>query len=549
MPVVQSSAFSPFGPAPIVAGSQRPAAAPVAKDAAASLGSADVLKTVPAGDIPGHVPLPWQVDSMPERDALSDQAKKLSPAQAQTLLRQLPGMVAQNQTGYHFTLDRGLPYPDADDTRSPHRIVQTALALALKDKKIDVAEASELRGLMLTQLPVASERNRYKQLLATAPLTEAAAPILRELDPDLSAHKSLFSADEIALIDSTPFKLVFPNFMRLSLSQQRQVISELNVYLSHFPSLLYVLNGLKNDNYGPGFQFFFLNPDENQAFDKVIPKGVVGVVMPGSNTVKDPLLRLLADKISLPMLDRGGLFINTLAHGVFSHEFAHVVHINLLNDDQRDKIKQLYSEAWNRMRASGGKEGFVSEYSKTNPYEYFADSMEYYLTGGAAKLKARDPKIHAFISELLAPGAIHRGFDGNLLTDPERVHIVASQQGGRTLAGVSVSRESDLFSVRHFEGGSTQELALLAGPDGAVARASLGLKVAYKPGDQPAGVYVTGGGNLQAGALKGVSIGAGGYAGVGVDYKAFNLEARQNWMTGRNVGSGAEVRAGIRFEF
>ena len=577
MPSVQSVP-SPFGPAPIVAGAPAIDVAPFISssyqtktaqeadfDHAHSLAHGDSLD-VPAAQpaIPSHVPLHWQLPELPDRDCLADQAKKLRPGEADVLLRQLPGLIRAGwsdkdkggtantgtaETGFRIHVDRGLPYPDASDTRSPHRIIQTALALALKDRKIDVAEACELRGLLLTLLPVASERDRYKQALAAAPMLPQAGPTLRDLDPDLSEHPMFFSKAEIGLINSVPFKLVFPNFTRLSLLQQRQVITELKVYLTHFPDLLPTLNGLRNDNYGPGFQFFFLDPEENSAFDKVIPKGVVGVVMPGANVVKDPILRLVADKVGLQQLDRGGLFINTIAYGVFSHEFAHVVHLNMLSDDQRDKIKNLYSHAWNRMRETGGKAGFVSEYAKTNPYEYFADGMEYYLCGGADKLKARDPELYAFISRLLAPGAVHKGFDGDLLSDPERVHMVVSQQGGRTLAGLSVSRESDLFSLRHFEGGTTQELAVLAGSDGAVARASLGLKAAWKPWDQPVGIYATGGGSVQAGSLKGVSIGAGGYAGVGVDYKFLNAEVRQNWMTGHNVAGGTEVRAGIRFDF
>lgn len=535
MPVVQTQR-SPFAPQPISGGSVpvRPAMPPAETTPALN----DRLSLPRSGKIPGHVPLPWQFEALPARDQLSDQARRLKPAEAQALLRQLPSLLSTKGS---------LPYPDADDSRSPHRIVQTALALAMKDKVIDVAEASELRGLLLTQLPVASERARYARVIDQAPLTPEAAPILRAIDADLGAQKKVFTPAEIALIDSTPFKLVFPNFMRLELAQQRRVIEELSVYLRHFPSLLEDLNSIKNTHYGPGFQFFFLEPEENQAFDKVIPKGVVGVVMPGSEVVKDPMLRLLADKISLQQLDRGGMFIDTLDHGVFTHEFAHVVHLNLLNDDQRDQIKRLYSQAW--QKTHGNVNGFVSEYAKTNPYEYFADSMKYYLCGGAGRLKSRDPQMYAFVAGLLAPGAIHRGFDGGLLSDPEQVHLVVGRQGGHALAGVSVSRESDLFSVRHFEGGSTQELALLAGPDGAVARASVGLKAAWKPTDQPAGVYVTGGASLQAGALKGVSVGAGGYAGVGVDYKGLNLEARQTWMTGQNVGNGAEIRAGWRFEF
>ncbi len=544
MPAVQTlRSASPFAPANITASktaqavsgplsfqtNKAPQISPHQEDHHAQGPAAEI------GNIPGHVPLQWQLPKLADRPNLSEQARKLKPAEAQALLKQVP-------------VSRSLPYPDSEDTRSPHRIVQTALALALKDQQIDMAEASELRGLMLTLLP-SVERAKYIQTLAQAPMSAEAKPMLSNLDPDLSVYVKDFSAAEIRLIDSAAFKLVFPNFSRLSLSQQRQVISELNVFLKHFPQLLPALNSLKNDNYGPGFQYFFLESSENEAFDKLMPKNVVGVVMPGSTVVKDPLLRLLADKVSLRQLDRGGMYIKSIQQGVFSHEFAHVIHLNLLSDDQRDQIKHLYDKAWQQMRQSEGKQGFVSKYAQTNPYEYFAEGVEFYLTGDANQLKHRDLGLYQFVAELFKAGKLYTGGDGHLLNDPERVHGVVSQQGSRTLVGLSLSRESDLFSVRHFEGGVTQELAVLAGEDGAVARASLGLKAAWKPSDKPAGVYATAGGTVQAGVLGSVSVGAGGFVGAGVDYKHFNVELRQNWMAGSNTGSGTEIRAGLRFEF
>lgn len=545
MPAVNSvRSASPFGPLSVTAGtpSHAPASQTQATARAATLQQTDshAGHRAETGAIPGHVPLHWQIPVLPDRPCLSEQARKLKPAEAQALLSQLN---QQSQIG-----SRSLPYPDSEDTRSPHRIVQTALALALKDKTIDMAEASELRGLMLTLLPP-NERSKYAQALRTAPMTAQAEPMLRSIDPDLSGYAKDFTPAEITLIDSASFKLVFPNFSRLTMPQQRRVITELNVFLKHFPDLLPALNSLRNDNYGPGFQYFFLEPSENDAFDKLMPKNVVGVVMPGSNVVKDPVLRLLTNKISLRQLDRGGMFTDSIKHGVFSHEFAHVIHLNLLGDDQRDQIKNLYDTAWQKMRSSGGKDGFVSNYAKTNPYEYFAEGVEFYLTGDAHQLKSRDPGLYRFVSGLFAEGKLHTGADGHLFNDPERVHVLVSQQGARTLTGLSLSRESDLFSVRHFEGGVTQEVAVLAGKDGAVARASLGVKAAWKPSDKPAGVYATAGGTVQAGSLGGVSVGAGGFVGAGVDYKYFNAELRQNWMAGHNTGSGAEIRAGLRFEF
>lgn len=480
--------------------------------------------------------LPWSfTPSGPISPSLLQTAKKTSSAELQAMLKELPLM---------GTL--GLWNPN--DTRAPHQIIRSALAEALKDKSINVPEALELRGLLL-QLP-RGERERYKPLLAQIPKAEYVAPLFQGLDLNPAEYAKDFSAAEFALLDSPGFKLAFPNFTSLSLADQRQILTELNVFLKHFPTLISTLNGINNDNYGPGFQYFFVTQDSNPAFDTVLPKGVSGIIMPGANVVKDPLLGLAAQKISLRMLDRGGMYTNAIKYGVFSHEFAHVIHLNLLSDDQRDSIKNLYDSAWRNQHKTGGSEGFVSDYAQTNPYEYFAEGVQVYLTGQQAQLQKRDPELHHLISQIFAPGKIHSGKDGNLFNDPERIHAVTSVQGGQTLGGISISRESDLVSIRHFEGTVTQEIQALGGKNSALARGSVGLKAGWKPWDKPASVYATVGAVAQAGLLAGkVSAGAGGYAGVGVDYGPFNAEVRQNWMAGQNTPAATELRVGLRFEF
>lgn len=485
---------------------------------------------------------PFQPDTVwhlwpetPPSPSLLDQARQTSPAELQQMLKKMP-----------IVGTLGLWNPD--DTRAPHRIIRSALATALKDKQISVPEALELRGLLL-QLP-RSEREPYKPLLAKLPQAQYVAPIFEGLDLNPTYYTQDFTPAEFALLDSPEFKLVFPNFTVLTFSQQRHVLSELEVYFQHFPNLLQQLNSIPNENYGPGFQFFFVDRDSNKAFDTVLPKGVAGIVMPGVEVVKDPLLGLLAKKVSLRMLDRGGMYDDYINSGVFSHEFAHVIHLNLLSDDQRDTIKNLYDAAWRSHDKSHGAEGFVSNYAQTNPYEYFADGMQYYLTGDRQRLQRQDPGLYRFIEQLLAEGKTYSGEDGNLFNDPESVHLVASSQGGQTLGGISLSRESDLVSMRHFEASSTQEVQALGGDKSALARAAVGLKAGWKPWDKPASVYATVGGVAQAGLLAGkVSAGAGGYAGVGVDYGHFNAEVRQSWMAGKNTPPATEVRLGYRFEF
>lgn len=426
--------------------------------------------------------------------------------------------------------------------------IAAALALALKDKHIPASEALELRGMML-QLPKA-ERGQFSTLIARLPLSDEARPILQQIDPDLKAYAKDFTTAEIKLLDSQAFKTVFPNFVRLSMFNQRQVMTELQVFIKHFPDLLNKLANVPNPHYGPGFQFFFLDPESNAEFDHVIAKGMAGIVMPGPGIVKDPLLGAIVKPIALRQLDRGGLYESAISYGTFTHEFGHVIHLHMLHDDHRDAIKNLYDKAWEQLKATDGKHGFVTEYAKTNPYEYFAEGVEYFLTGSAATLKERDPKLHQFLETLLAPHTRYDGQNGNLLTDPERIHLVTSVQNGRVIGGVSVSRESDLVSIKHFEGSTTTEAMALGGEHTALLRGSVGIKASWKPWTKPAGFYATVGGVAQAGMLdQKLSLGAGGFAGAGVDYKFLNAEVRQNFMVGKNAPSSTEVRLGVRFEF
>lgn len=483
----------------------------------------------------GSSAFPWPTSPPgPLSASLLAQAKAAKPAEIAQMIQAMP-------VG---TLSLWGP----DELRSPHQIIRNALALALKDGQITVPEALELRGLLL-QLPRV-EREKYTPQLHQLTLSEQVAPILRSLDLNPADYAPHFTRDEFQLLDSPAFKLTFPNFAILSRAEQRQVLDELKVFLRHFPSLLGDLSAVANDHYGPGFQYFFVTSETNALFDTVLPKGTAGVIMPGANVVKDPLLGLAARKISLRMLDRGGMLREYISRGVFSHEFAHVIHLHLLNDDQRDSLKNLYAQAWQRDKKSGGKEGFLTNYAKTNPYEYFAEGLEAWLTGDRTELQKKDAPLYTFIETLLAPGKTYTGADGHLFTDPERVHITASSQGGRVLGGISLSRESDLFSVRRFEGGIVQEVQALGGEQSALLRGSVGLKAAWKPADTAAGVYATVGAVAQAGVLGAkVSAGVGAYAGVGVDYKHFNAEVRQNWMAGVNTPPATEVRVGYRWEF
>ena len=480
--------------------------------------------------------LPWPLrPAEPLSESLNSQIKSLSRSDKASLLRHLANTELQTEA----LLD--------SDGRSPHHRIRIALALALKSGSISVSEALDLRGMLL-QLPP-QERARYQTRLAQAAQEDYVKPILNDIDLRREEFPEL-NAQEFAWVNSASFKLIFPNFTELKASDRKIVVAELGRITQHFPNLLQRLNQIKNENYGPGFQFFFVTPESNKAFDRVLPKGVAGIIMPGAGVIKDPILGLVTQRISMRMLDRGGIYKQFISRGTFTHEFAHVIHLNVLNDDQRDALKSLYDAAWRQHSRSDGAKGFVTPYAQTNPYEYFAEGVEYFLVGDQKRLQQQDPAFHQFLKQLFADGAQYSGDDGHLFNDPERIHALVTRQGGTTLGGVSVSRESDVVSMRHFEGSVVTELQALGGENTALARGSIGLKAGWKPWDKPASVYATVGGVAQAGMLNGqASVGVGGYAGVGLDYKGLNAEIRQNWMAGKNAPPSTEFRLGWRFEF
>lgn len=479
-------------------------------------------------------PLPWPLrPEGPLSESLHEQIKNLSRTEKSSLLRSSPPMQAESLFD--------------SDGRSPHHRIRIALAVALKNGSISVPEALDLRGMLL-QLP-SQERARYQRQLAEVSQEDYVRPILNDIDLQAQDFPEL-SAREFAWVNSASFKLIFPNFTQLKASDRKIVVQELERMTRHFPNLLQRLNQIQNENYGPGFQFFFVTPESNQAFDRVLPKGVAGIVMPGASVIKDPILGLVTRRISMRMLDRGGVYERYISRGTFTHEFAHVIHLNVLSDDQRDAVKNLYDAAWRQHSQSDGARGFVTQYAQTNPYEYFAEGVEYFLVGDRARLQAQDPALDRFLARLFADGVQHSGRDGHLFNDPERIHALVTRQGGTTLGGVSLSRESDLVSIRRFEGSVVTEVQALAGAQSALARGSVGLKAGWKPWDQPASVYATVGAVGQAGLLNGrASVGVGAYAGVGVDYHGLNAEVRQNWMTGKNAPPSTEFRLGWRFEF
>lgn len=431
-----------------------------------------------------------------------------------------------------------------------HKNIQKALKSALKDGSINAYEASEIRSLLL-DLPKA-ERQSYQPHFMQYPMTKYASHIILDIDVDMNKYRNDFLQEDLKLIDSTPFKRVFPNFNYLSLQEKKTVVKELKPYLKFWPTLLPQLNKINNNNLGKGFQFYFLNKELDKEVGSIIPKGAGGVIWPGSNVVKNPLMRLVTKPIlGMKIFDRGGMFNSGIKYGVFAHEVAHIIHMNMLNDDQRDQLTNLYNKAWNNHEKTDGKKGFVSGYAMTNTYEYLADSMEAYLLHDKARLKAKDPEMYAWLDNMLKEGKTYNGKDGNLFNDPEKVSYISSFQGGKVLHGISISRDSHNTALKHFEASTPTEIAVMGGDKSVMIKGSVGLKASWKPWTQPFGVYGTVGATAQGGVFNGKpSIGAGGYVGAGVDYKFINIEARHNFMAGANTPThNTEIRAGVRFEF
>jgi tetratricopeptide (TPR) repeat protein len=88
---------------------------------------------------------------------------------------------------------------------------------------------------------------------------------------------------------------------------------------------------------------------------------------------------------------------------VFAHEFAHQVHRFAFDADQKYEIHRLYLAALEHGRA-------LRPYARTNEFEYFAVAYEAFVSPvkspwqrvseDRAELKARDPKLYAFLLDV-----------------------------------------------------------------------------------------------------------------------------------------------------
>jgi hypothetical protein len=415
--------------------------------------------------------------------------------------------------------------------------IEQKISFSLKDNVVTAREASEIRDDML-------ELSAYDKIsLADKVNIKELTPDARTIIDDLYASRDnlfAFSQQQRALIKSVAFQRVLPNFASLPVYQQQEILKAYEPFLQKFPNFFEKLAALPNDNYGKGFQFFFADSSSSE-LGKIIREGMAGIVNPGANVIKNTVLNgLLSPFAGVKGLDVGAMFSDTgNTTALLTHEMTHVVHLNFLNDDQRDKIGNLFDHA----RRTNS---FITEYAKTNPYEYFADSVKYYFSPAKELLQVRDPEMFSFIKEVFESKPQY-GADGNLFNDPENISLTYSRTAGQDLAGVTVGRESSVVTIEHFNGSTVSELALLGNSSSLAAKGSFGLKAAWKPWNAPVSTYGTFGATANGGVAGGkLSAGIGAFAGAGIDIYHFNAEFRENFVTN---GSGPEVRVGYKLEF
>lgn len=420
-------------------------------------------------------------------------------------------------------------------------LVEQKISSSLKDKIVTAKEASEIRDDILELSP--SDKTKLKDRINIKELTPDAKTVIDDLYSN-GENLFAFSQKERNLIKSLAFQRVLPNFRSLPVEDQKQLLKSFEPILKKFPNFFEKLAKLPNDNYGKGFQFFFTSKSSNE-LGKIVnagnTKSTVGMVNPGANVIKNPILNdLLSPFGEVKNFDVGGMYMDAMDnHQLLTHEMAHVVHLNFLNDDQRDKIGNLFDHA---IRTNS----FISGYAKTNPYEYFADSVSAYFSYPKETLKKVDPEMYQFIKEVYESEPQY-GEDGNLFNDPETVSYTYLHTSGKNLMGVTVGRESSLVTLEHFNGGTVSELSLLGNDNSLIGKGSFGIKAAWKPWHVPVDTYGTLGVTGNVGVAGGqTTAGIGAFVGAGIDIYHFNAEVRQNFVTN---GSGPEVRIGYKIEF
>ncbi len=84
-----------------------------------------------------------------------------------------------------------------------------------------------------------------------------------------------------------------------------------------------------------------------------------------------------APSFALGATDGHNIYLNSEAPGVIAHECGHVLHLSGLYPEFNDAVARAYAE----------NPGAISQYGSTNIYEFAAEVIKVYLTGGRGRLE------------------------------------------------------------------------------------------------------------------------------------------------------------------
>lgn len=241
-------------------------------------------------------------------------------------------------------------------------------------------------------------------------------------------ENSLLTPSQRKLMSTPAFRNVYRNFDLLTPRQQQACLQKFELFQAKYPDFLNRLDKIPNSRYGDGFQFFFIPPEDNQRW-KDIPEGVRGMggsvnysgivysspalsVIKGDSKLKMALHALSqgavdafsAVKPGKVALDVGGMFTDS-SPDTFAHEMAHILNAYFMSNAEQLEAWSIYTEA------RQNDKGFLTEYSRTNHMEFFAEGVEAYLKQDVQgsfiereQLQQTNPRLYAFVRKLLEPG-------------------------------------------------------------------------------------------------------------------------------------------------
>lgn len=243
---------------------------------------------------------------------------------------------------------------------------------------------------------------------------------------------NLLTADDLTptqrrLVQSPAFRNVYRNFDLLNQRQQQLVLQKLEFFLEKYPHFLDTLNQVQNARYGDGFQFFFIPPQEHTQWAEIpeAVRGLGGPVKYSGIVYSSPALSMIKNESRLKTvlhdmaqglvdvfsnvrpgkveLDVGGMFTNT-NEDTFVHEMAHVLNAYFMSNTEQLEVWSIYTDA------ERDNSGFLTDYSRTNHMEFFAEGVEAYFKQDAMgrfierqKLQVTNPRLYAFVRKLVEP--------------------------------------------------------------------------------------------------------------------------------------------------